>query len=292
MSEQLKGAAGGFAGAIAGFSPSLVRVAARRRHPASGIVWLAEGVIVTADHVIEQEDEIRVGLDDGREVPAVLVGRDPATDVAALRIDVQLSPAIRAPEPRLGDLLVVAARPGSAVEVSLGIVSATGSASTRRGARLDGYLRLDATLYPGFSGGGAVDSEGRVLGMATSLLGRGDAVALSTATVDRVVSSLVRHGRVRGAFLGVATQRVAIRGQAGFPSGHALLVVGLEGDGPAEQAGLLVGDLITRVGDAAVDSAEALRLALPPELIGAEVSVHVVRGGVPAALTVTIGERP
>src|SRR5215471_6700404 len=154
-----------------------VRVQARRGPPASGIV-LAPDLIVTADHVVDpsREDQIKIGLPNGSEVSGSLVGRDPATDVAILRVTgATLSPASAASaEPRTGALTLCVARPGAEPQVSLGlVVGLSGPARTRRGGMLERFIQVDAVLYPGFSGGPLVDTNGQALGMVTSGLGFG-----------------------------------------------------------------------------------------------------------------------
>jgi serine protease DegQ len=285
------------ADAVAQASRSVVRVEARARQAASGIVWRADGVILTADHVLERDEDIQVGLPDGRAVAATIVGRDPGTDLALLRAEAaELTPAERGPAARVGQLVLIVARPGSAAAASLGLVNTVGGpARTRRGGQLEGFLRTDASFLPGFSGGPLVDAAGRLLGLATSHLGRDAGLVIPAETLDRVSAALLAHGRIRRGFLGLGSQPVAIqpalRQRHGLTQESALLVVGVEPGGPAERAGLLLGDLLTAIGGDPIRDTDDLRAALGAERVGQTTTLRVLRGGEPLDLTVTIGER-
>jgi S1-C subfamily serine protease len=288
---------GAMADAVALAGQAVVQVDARRRQPASGLVWSTDGLVVTADHVMEREDDIGIGLPDGSRTTAELVGRDSDSDLALLRVTgLAVAPGARGEEPRVGALATVVARPGRAVEASLAMVSAIGGpVRTRRGGRLEGYLRVDAVMYPGFSGGALTASDGTLLGMATSLFGRGSAIALTPATVDRVVGSLLAHGRIRRAFLGVSSQPVqlpeAARAKVGADRRGGLLLVGVESGGPADRAGLAIGDILVDIGGHAIQGVWDLRDALTADLIGQSVEVRILRGGEPIELGVVVGER-
>jgi S1-C subfamily serine protease len=296
-SEELLAAySDGLAAAVERAGRSVVRVEARRQAPASGVVW-SEALVVTADHVLEREEDLRVGLPDGSAVSATLAGRDPGTDLALLRLQGQsLTPIERAPAPKVGQVALVVARPGAGLETSIGVVSAiTGPARTWRGGRLDGVIRTDAVMYPGFSGGPLVDAAGRMVGLATSQLGRGAGLAIPLQTVERVSTSLQQHGRVRRGFLGVTSQAIALpaplRDRLGLSQESGLLISGLEADGPAEQAGLLVGDVLVALADQTVRHAEDLLSQLGPERVGQATSVKLIRAGELRELPVTVGER-
>jgi S1-C subfamily serine protease len=276
-----------------------VRVSARRRFGATGVAWAGGGYIVTADHVVEQEEAIRVGLPDGREVAAQLVGRDPASDLALLRVEgagAPEAPTVPAGEARVGQLVLAIGRPwGDGVQASGGVVSAVGGPlRTRRGARIEGYLRSDALLLPGFSGGPLVDVAGRVLGVNSSRGGRGEGVTIAAHAVAAVVAELREHGRVRRAYLGVGSQPVplaeALAAQVGDQR-SGLLVVSVEAGGPADHAGVLVGDILLTVAGGAVRGIEDLQAQLGAERVGSVVTVAVLRGGERRELTVTLGER-
>jgi len=207
-------------------------------------------LIVTAHHVVERDDQISVGLADGRSAAATLVGRDPTTDLAVLQSDEKdLAPATWA-EPdglKVGHLVLALGRPGKTVQATLGIVSALGGGwRTRGGGQIDRYLQTDVVMYPGFSGGPLVNAAGAVVGINTSALLRGTSLTLLTTTVRRVIEDLVAHGKVRRGYLGVGTQPArlseGLAKQLGQETG--LLLVSVEPGSPAEQGGLFMGDTI------------------------------------------------
>ncbi len=231
-------------------APSVVRVNARRRWPGSGVVWAPEGIIVTADHVVEHEERAEVGLADGRTLPATLVGRDPTTDVAVLRVEETglSAPSWANPDDlRVGHMLLALARPGRTVRAAWGIVSALGERwRTSAGGEIDRYLQTDIRLFPGFSGGPLVDPSGKVRGLATAGLMRGMSLAVPVPTLRRVVDVLLTHGRVRRGYLGVGAHPVRLparlRQQTGQETG--LILVSVELGSPAERGGLLQGDVL------------------------------------------------
>jgi S1-C subfamily serine protease len=150
-------------------------------------------------------------------------------------------------------------------------------------------------MYPGFSGGALVDENGRCIGLATSHYGRGGGIGIPLQTVLRVGEALRSHGRVRRGFLGIASQRVllpeATREKLGLEQPSGLLLVGIDPGGPAERAGLLIGDILIALGTTPVRGTDDLRDALGPESVGQSTAVRVIRGGERRDLTATIGER-
>lgn len=177
-----------------------VMVNARRRIGATGVPWRSDGVIATASHVVERDERIGVVLPDGREVEAELAGRDPGSDLAVLRVDASgLDAAPSASQARVGHVVLAIGRPEPDDPMaSLGVVSAMGGPRrTFHGGTVEGYLRADATMYPGFSGGPLIDTAGAVLGITSSRLGRGDAVAIPYDAAAGVIDSLLEHGRIR-----------------------------------------------------------------------------------------------
>src|SRR5260370_38275610 len=185
----LAGISNEMADAVEKAGQSTVAVRARRHVAAGGVVW-AQGIVVTADHVIENEEDITVILQNGQEVKATLAGRDSGTDLAVLRIDNKDAVPAQIGESaalRVGQLALAVARPGGkGLAASIGIVSAmSGSWRTWRGGTLDAMIRTDLTLYPGFSGGPLVDAAGRVVGINTSGLSRGHSLTMPTETSNR-----------------------------------------------------------------------------------------------------------
>ncbi|HEU0028355.1 MAG TPA: trypsin-like peptidase domain-containing protein [Ktedonobacterales bacterium] len=290
------------ANAVERASHSIVTVAARPRQSASGVLWQAgsEVVIVTADHVVEREDDIAITLPDGRQTKATLIGRDPSTDLAVLRLagdlGVGAAPITVSDALRVGHLALAIGRPTEGgPRVSFGVVSSIeGPRRSWQGAQIEGIIFADVTLYPGFSGGPLVDLEGRFVGLNSSRLTRQSA-ALPVATIRRVVSTLQTHGRVRRGYLGVATQQVplsaALAQAAGVTQDSALLVVTVEGDSPAEKGGLLMGDIIVSVSGQPATSVDALRAALAAIAPGQPLMVRALRGGQRTETTLVVGER-
>ncbi len=274
----------------------VVRVEARRRLPASGIVWSPDGVVVTANHVVERDD-IRIGLPDGRTVPARLAGRDPGTDLAVLRAEAKdlTPPAWAAPDTlQVGTLTLALGRPGQKALATLGILSALDEAwRTPAGGQVDRYLQTDAVMYPGFSGGPLVDTEQRILGLNTSALVQGFSLSIPATTVRLTVETLLAHGRVRRGYLGIGAQPVrlseAVSRQVGQEAGLLLMMV--EPRGPAERGGLFLGDILVALDGQPLHDMDDLLALLGNGRVGATVPARVVRGGELREMRVTIGER-
>ena len=281
--------------AVVSASPAVVRVEARRRFPASGFVWSADGIILAASHAVQREDNPTVGLHGGASLNAAFLGRDENTDLAVLRVQSSdLQPLAPAGEIQVGQLALALARPAEGVQASLGMVSALGKDFRAwGGARLEGFLRAEVTLYPGFSGGPLVDSAGRLIGMNTSALLRGEPLTIMTALLARQVEAILAHGRVRRGFLGVGSQPVrlppALASQLGQETG--LLLVSVEPGSPADKAGLLLGDVLVALEDAPIRHPADLLAALSSDRVGQEVSLRLLRGGELKTMKVVVGER-
>ncbi|HLE29037.1 MAG TPA: trypsin-like peptidase domain-containing protein [Anaerolineales bacterium] len=284
----------GFAAAVEKAGQSVVTVDARGRFPATGVIWSADGEILTADHVVQRDENIKVTLPDGKEYSAALKGRDPASDLALLKIDAAgLALPGFAEAVKVGHLVFAVGRPDD-LQATLGSVVAVGGPVRGRHRWLETYIQSDVTMYPGFSGGPLVDASGRVLGLNSSALARGASLAIPAAAARAVADALRRDGRVKRGFLGVSTQPVmlaeAVAARLNQPSG--LMVIGLEKDGPAEKGGLMQGDVLVGVRGEAVADIEDLQNALGAETVGKLVTVKVVRGGEVKEISVTVGERP
>jgi S1-C subfamily serine protease len=289
---------------VASAAKSIVTVAARPRQTATGILWKTEKetIVLTADHVVEREDDIKVVLPDGKEVKAQLIGRDPSTDLAALRLPgdalgVDAQPAETGANLRPGNLVLAIGRPGKdGPRVSFGAISSIdGPRRSWHGGEVEGVIYADVTLYPGFSGGPLVDLSGKIVGLNSSHLTRQNSSAIPLVTIDRVVKTLLTHGRVRRGYLGVGTQQVplpeALAQKAGLTQESALLVVNVESGSPAEQGGLILGDLIVLVGDQPIIDVDSLRAQLTSDKLGQAIAVRIIRGGEVQNLTITLGER-
>ena len=285
--------------AVAKAGASTVLVDARRRIPASGIGY-APDLVLTADHVIEREDDIQIVLPDGSRHSASLAGRDPGNDLALLRVsEGSVTPARTAAQPaRIGQLALALGRPTpEGIQASLGVVSAVGGpVRTGRGGLLEQYLSTDTIPYPGFSGGPLVDVNGHVLGLNTSGLTRsGAALTIPAGLAWQVAEALARHGRVRRGYLGVRSQPVTLpvaQQQAlGREQPAGLLLVSVEDGSPAALAGLLVGDILVGLAGEPLIDPDDLLARLVGEIVGQSVPLEILRGGQPTKIAVKIGER-
>jgi S1-C subfamily serine protease len=297
MSNVLIGVSNDLAEIVGTTGLAVIRVDARRRLPASGVLWSSEGLIVTAHHVVHTDENISVGLPDGQTTAAKLVGRDPTTDLAVLRVPISgLTPPTWAGADRLqvGHLVLALGRPTDTIQATLGIISALGGGwRTRGGGQVDHYLQTDVVMYPGFSGGPLVNAAGHVIGISTSALRRGTSLAVPTATVRRVVEDLVAHGQVRRAYLGVGIQPARLPAMLAeqLEQETGLLLVSVEPDSPAARAGLFMGDTLVTFDDQPVRHHDDLLSLLTGDRVGATVVVRFVRGGQLQDLTVVIGEQ-
>ncbi len=282
---------------VANAASGVARVEARPRLSASGLVWSADGLIVTAHHVLEREENIRVGLEDGRVVNAALVGRDPRTDIAVLRAEAGDLAPLRwadADSLRVGHLALALGRPGQSVQATLGILSVVGDG--RRlptGGLLDKHIQSDAEMYPGFSGGPLLGADGTVMGMNTTMLLRGASLTLPHATVARIVDALVANGHVRRGWLGIGAQPVrlpsSLEAQLGQETG--LMLASVEQGSPAERGGLVMGDVVVKLDGQPIRTLDELLSVLGEEIIGKDTQVTVIRGGQVSQLRLTVGER-
>lgn len=282
---------------------STVLVDARRRIPASGIAYSPE-LVLTADHVVERDEEIQVGLPNGEQVPAVIAGRDPGNDLALLRLEGGrtgeggLVPAEAASEPaRVGQIVLGLGRPSQeGIQASLGIVSAMGGpVRTGRGILLEQYIRTDTIPYPGFSGGPLADAAGRIVGLNTSGLARGMALTIPISHAWKVAQALAENGHVRRGYLGVRSQPVelssAMQQALGRGQETGLLLVNIEGSSPAAQGGLQVGDILVGLDGRQLADPDDLLVVLSGPIVGQVAQIEVLRGGQLQTLAVTIGER-
>jgi serine protease Do len=288
------------AGIVQGLSPFVVSVGARRRYPSSGLLW-GPNVIVTAAHTVQQDDDISVTTADGKVLGAELVGRDPGTDLAVLKAEAPALPGVapgRASAVSPGELALVLGRsPQSGANASLGIISAvSGSWKTWRGGELDAYIRLDARLFPQSSGGAVVNMRGEIIGIATSALSRIAGLAIPAATVKRVTEQLLERGFVPRGYLGIGVQSVPLpeelRTRLAIPNQAGLMVLTVESASPADKAGLLIGDIVTGLGDVLAERIDELQTYSGSGWIGKSVQIRFIRGGVAKESTLTVGERP
>ncbi|MDH3944201.1 MAG: S1C family serine protease [Anaerolineae bacterium] len=295
--NDLKALSDSMADAVEKASSYVVTVDARRRFPATGIAY-APGLILTADHVVQRDEDIKVTLPDGAEHSAEVVGRDPGSDLCLLRIEKEpLSPAEIAASARVGQLALALGRPSSGgVQASLGIVSAlSGPAHTRHGGLLSAHIRTDAIPYPGFSGGPLVDAGGKLLGLNTSGLGHGNSIAIPAELAWGIAASLAEHGSVKRGFLGIRSQPVEVSESAQKSLGRSqetgLLLIGVETESPAATAGLMVGDILVGFNGQVVSTPDQLLGLLVGEVVGSPAPVEIIRAGKAETIQITAAER-
>ncbi|HEV8246765.1 MAG TPA: S1C family serine protease [Polyangiaceae bacterium] len=276
---------------------SVLRVDGGRRRSASGTVYSADGLVVTALHAIEREEGIEVF--DGKEsVGATLVGADPGTDLALLRAERPLGkPASFADEAEFarGQLALAISRPGRSARAALAVISALGGEwRGPRGSRVERYLQLSLPLEPGYSGGLVIDAQGRALGVGMAGILRATPLVLTRTTLERVASAIAQHGRVRRGYLGANFQPVRLPAALAEQSGQraGLLIAGLEPGGPAEQAGVLLGDVVLEAGGARLSSLDELFAALEEERIDKPLALRLSRAGNDKTLDVVPRARP
>ncbi|MFZ5481383.1 MAG: S1C family serine protease [Myxococcota bacterium] len=254
-------------------------------------VWEG-GVAIAAAHSLERAGEPRLRLPDGDTVPATVAGVDPATDLAALRFT---GPAVR---PAWSDAdglkvghLVFAVSPARAT-VSI-VQSLGGPWRTPAGGRVDRYVETGLGPWPGFSGSLLLDAGGRAIGLNTSGLSRRSSLAIPTATLRRVVGDLLAHGRSRRAFVGVATWPVRLDPKAAARAGqeNGLLVTSVQPEGPADAAGIVLGDALLAVDGRPLARPEDLLGHLDGDRAGATATFRVLRAGEPLDVTITLGTR-
>jgi S1-C subfamily serine protease len=288
LSEQL-------ADVVAAIAPSVVQVQGRRR-PASGIAY-GDDVVLTTARALGRGDGLHVAAADGRSVAAELAGWDPATGLAVLK-----TPGLNAPRAaiadapaRVGQMAIAVARSWSnAVTASAGIIAVIGGPlRTGRGRSIEQVIRTTAPMHDGFAGGAFVDASGRVAGVATAAAIRGLGVIIPAAIAWRTAADVLQHGRPKRGYLGLAGQpvRLGARQQPDASRDAGLLVVGVTPEGPADRAGLLVGDVVLEFDGRAVESPEDLLDLLTGDRVGRDAPVRVLRGGAAQTLTVTVAER-
>jgi S1-C subfamily serine protease len=281
---------------VAERSAHVARVDGRRSGPASAIVWSADGLLVTSSHALERDEQIEIVLPSGEAAEGDLVGRDPTTDLALLRVRATGLPAVAwaEAEPSAGELVVVVSRPGRSPRTALGVLArAAGDYRAAGGGRVDRWLETSLDPAPGVSGALALGASGAALGLATSGLVRGAVMISPPSTLRRVVHALAAHGSVRRGFLGVATFPVRLPPALGAAAGQggALLVSAVEPDSPAARAGLLLGDALLSLGGIGVTEPADLLPLLEEERIGTAIPVRLVRAGEVREASVTVGAR-
>jgi S1-C subfamily serine protease len=281
---------------LAGFSRALSSAAGRAaervvavesggRWSISGVIWRT-GLVVTAHEGLSGDDEFNVVLPDGTSQRASLIGRDPSTDVALLKLE---TPAVAdwtvAPVPAVGSLALAVGRGENGPLSAFGIVAEAGPAwRSMRGGLIDARLVLGLRLSARLEGGAVIAADGSLVGLAVSGPRR-RTLAIPASTIERAVKALGDRGYVARGYLGASLHPLA--GKEG-----GVILVGIEAEGPAAKAGLVVGDIITTWGGEAVNSVGSVSARLGTDAVGKTVKLGVVRGGNAIDIDVTIGERP
>jgi S1-C subfamily serine protease len=268
-------------------TPSIVEVQSHHSL-ASGFVW-RDGLVVTPDETLADEGTIEIEESDGTVRNATLVGRDPATDIALLRVEGLMAPvtALASLAVRPGALALIVAAAESAPLIAFGGIAAVGPTwQSMRGGTIDARIELDLRLRQRAEGGLAVSGAGGAFGMAVRGP-RGRTLVIPAATIDRVAAHLLEHGRVPLAYLGVGLKDVPLD-----DGGHGGMVMTLDRDGPGARAGLLQGDIILSWAGRRMPHVGALLQTLRATPVGTEVALVLRRGGTPLDVSVTIGDRP
>jgi S1-C subfamily serine protease len=279
-----------------------VEAAGRRKGSGSGFAFTPDGLLLTNSHVVHGAKRVRATFADGTSAEADLVGEDPDTDIAVIRIGAgSLQPATLGSSRgvRVGQVAIALGNPyGFQHTVTAGVVSALGrSLRAQSGRLIDDVLQTDAALNPGNSGGPLVDSSGEVIGVNTAIIPGAQGICFATAidTVKWVVTQLLRDGRVRRAYLGLAGATVPLARRYAhhftLANSHAVRVESLEGDGPARRSGLEPGDLIVEFGGKPVNGIDDLHRLLTVEQIGKSVRLGILRRAQRVAVDLSPTER-
>lgn len=279
---------------------SIVAVDARSGHTSSGIVWRTD-LILTAAHAVRRDATIGVIVGPGRSIPAKLAGRDRGSDVAVLRLDgeIEAQPAQFGSTTSLavGDFTVAVARTRRGnIVASAGIVSGLMGEWQIGRSRIDQYIRPDLTLYPGFSGGALVGVDGSLLGLNTSGLLRGKPITIPSSTLLRIAEEIAASGHVARPYIGLVMQPIEIpqslQQSSGLTSVSGLLGMHIEPGGPADAAGVLLGDILVELDGKTFERLDDLQDAIAGKKAGDSVQAVLIRGGQRVTTTIKIGTRP
>ncbi|MEO8767970.1 MAG: Do family serine endopeptidase [Nitrosospira sp.] len=268
----------------------------------SGVIVSPEGYILTNHHVIEAADEIEIALADGRKAKARVIGSDPETDLAVIRVDMEALPTMtfgRSDYAKVGDIVLAIGNPfGVGQTVTMGIISALGR--THMGINtFENFIQTDAAINPGNSGGALVDISGNLIGINTAIVSRsggslGIGFAIPASVAKQIMEQIIQSGGVIRGWIGVEVQDLTPELAESFkrPNTNGALIAGVLKGGPADQAGVKPGDILLSVeGKAVVDSSVMLDLiaALPP---GKAANIMVMRNQTEKSVTINVGKRP
>jgi S1-C subfamily serine protease len=300
MATDLVNLSNELAGAVDRAAAGVVAVHARQRINSSGVIW-RQNLILTSSEGIRFEEGIQVLFPDGRRAEARLRGNDPSTDLALLETDTgSIAPLELGSDDHLktGQLVLAVGRTAATGPIaSFGIISGvSGEWKSWRSGKINPFVRLDLSVYPTSSGGAAIDSSGGLIGLVSTGLSRSSVLAVTRRTIDRVAQKLLDHGYVGRGFLGVALQPVPLPGdlkeKLKLGQDTAIMLLGIEPNGPAASAGLILGDVLLEAGEREISDPETLAGVLDNATIGENLSFRVLRAGAVHEVNVRIGERP
>jgi S1-C subfamily serine protease len=274
--------------------PLVAGIAVAGHRMRSGTLWRKD-VVVASEQRFPDAGEAQVTLADGQAFTARVAGRDPGTNVVALKLDGTPDPApLSADEPQPGGLALALGADDGGVSVRLGVIHSVGpSWHSRAGGRIDRRITLDIRVTPREEGGPVLDPSGGLLGIST-LGPRGRVLIIPASTVEAVLDPLLSKGRVERGWLGLALQPVlvpeALQAEAGQSQG--LMVMSVSKDGPAAGANLHAGDILVKIAGESVTSTMAVAQYLGPDSVGKPVELHLIRADKPLSIAVTVGARP
>jgi S1-C subfamily serine protease len=297
MSTSLSALSNDLANVVEAAGRAVVAVHGRPRGGSSGVLW-KPGLVVTAEHSLRREDDIRVTLPNGTTVSAELAGADPGTDLAVLKLPAEDHPVIEAAAaPMRGAIVLAVGRTReTGPNATLGIVSALGPGwNTWRGGHVDQYVRLDLHLYSGSTGGAIVDFAGKVIGIATPALSRIAPLAIPAATVDRILAALLEKGRIPRPYLGVGLQPIALpehlKERLDLKAAGGLIVLTIEEGAAAASAGVLIGDIVVAIDGEITREWKDLQAVLSTGSVGRRITLTIIRGGEKRDLNLLVGEK-
>ena len=269
----------------------------------SGVIFSAQGHILTNHHVIRGADAIRVLLRDGRSAPAKVIGSDPETDLAVLQIELPNLPSMtlgRSEHIHIGDVVLAIGNPyGVGQTVTMGIVSATGRSSLGINT-FENFIQTDAAINPGNSGGALVDAHGNLIGINTAIFSQtggsvGIGFAIPTSLAKGVMQQIIEHGRALRGWLGFEAQTLSpqLLEALGLPAGtEGLLVTTIYRNSPAHMAGIEPGDVLTGIDDKKIVDARETLMAISAHKPGEKIKLDVLRDNKPLNIEAVAGERP
>jgi S1-C subfamily serine protease len=254
----------------------------------SGFVFTPDGFVLTNSHVVQNASRIEVTLSDGQLLSATLIGDDPGTDLAVVRIDApDLVPVVLgdSQDIKVGQLVIAVGNPfGFQYTVTAGVVSALGrSLRSYTGRLLENVIQTDAALNPGNSGGPLVNSEGEVIGVNTAMILPAQGICFATAinTAKIIAAQLIKEGRIRRSYIGIAGQTVQLHRRIvrfyNLPAEKGVLIASVEKNSAAERAGLLAGDITIAFNDQLISGIDNLQSLLTEELIGLKSKISIIR---------------